>query len=296
MKKHGLVLIIAGCLMCLLVGQTNAENQAANTPTSSGGMGGGGGGGVAISVPGVRMSTGGGGLHMDLGMSKQPSVSVLLVPAKPADGEVLSQLTEDMQVMSMIFLDQVTDPDAAVPNYMAFGGRFSMGFLGRRFMSASNATWIDGYGAVFSLEVDFPLVAIGEDEQAEPQDAEEKTDEVWQRNKNRLKGLDQPAAEKDKADAVVFDPERVKQLRERLTGAMKHVSNIRNLSSKDRVVVVVSSVIDGEMLSALAVGDASVMVPTSVMTLQAAKQDIDAFATGKIDADTFTQKVTVVIY
>ena len=79
----------------------------------------------------------------------------------------------------------------------------------------------------------------------------------------------------------------------------------RNLTPKDQVVVVVRSVVDGETLYLSSREDSEtqekkqagdISVPTSVMTLRADKQDIDAFATDKIGLDEFTKKVSVVIY
>lgn len=324
MKKHDLILIAAGVLMgfsicrasegapaipaadetgatgyaspwrqelhnmqaSLAEAQRNLQEAIRNKTT----------GGMALAVPGVRMSTGNGGFRMDLGTPKEPSTSVQLIPANPAAPEVFGQLTEDLQVMSMILLDQILPPATEAPNYLSFGSHFSMGLWGRRFVPDCQAAWLDGYGVIFTLEVDFPLVPIDQQEKIEPENPAEKTDEVWQRNKDRLRGLDQPDADNDTEDVIVFDPDRVQQLREKLTEALKHAANIRNLSAKDRIIVVISSVIDGQPLSVPANEDAAVSVPTSVMTLQAAKPDIDAFATGKMDSDTFTQKVAVVIY
>ena len=83
---------------------------------------------------------------------------------------------------------------------------------------------------------------------------------------------------------------------------MKHASNIRNMEPREKIVVVVRSVVDGKVLSHRnfrrfrSTGKSAVAVPTSVMTLRADKQDIDAFAAEKIDFDKFTGKVSVITY
>jgi hypothetical protein len=169
--------------------------------------------------------------------------------------------------------------------------------------SGIKTVYLGGYGIVFTLDVDFPLVLIKGAEE-KPQALEtEKKDEVWQRSKSKLKGEDK-AAEKDedKEPALVFDPDKVSQLQKDLTAALKHAANIRNMEPREKIVVVVRSVVDGEVISRqIMEGDQAqekepVSIPTSVMTLRADKQDIDAFAADKIDLDKFAGKVSVITY
>jgi hypothetical protein len=221
--------------------------------------------------------------------------SILFIPEKPVDNETVDKLAEDMQVMSMI-LEETANPPQDSGRQILFGGRLPRAFFGSHFRPAPQATWIDGYGIVFLLEVEYPVIAINVSDAKRSAPTEDKEDEIWQRSKNKLKGLDQPETKEEKA--VVFDPDRVELLREKLTASLKQASNIRTLSPNDRIVVVVRSIIDGDVPGRHAHEDTktSVPVPTSIMTIQATKKDIDAFAEGKLDLDKFTQKVSVVVY
>ena len=160
------------------------------------------------------------------------------------------------------------------PGFISFGGQ-----------CLPEALWLEGYGVVFTLTVDFPLVPL-DGQEAPSQADQEQADQIWQRNRDRLRGVEPPVERGDK-DAVTYDPQRVEQLQKRLTDLLRHASNIRNLGANNRIVIVVRGIYAGQP---------EPEVPTSVMTLQAAKQDIDAFAAEKLDLDEFAQKVAVVIY
>ncbi|MHC4951399.1 MAG: hypothetical protein ACYTEU_10510 [Planctomycetota bacterium] len=237
------------------------------------------------------------------GVNSQQANSVLLIPNKPMDAEVIGQLVEDMQVMSMIFDEAANVAKGMMPGGFGGGGGGEGGggalfVLNKHSLPPAEAIWLDGHGMIFTLAVDFPLVSIDGTEQEEQEVTEGKRDEVWQRSKNRLMGLDEPN-EKKGEQKIVFDPGKVERLQKSLTEALKHAANISNLASKDKVIVAARSLIEGDnpyLIDPFTAEKAPVSVPTSVMTLQAEKQDIDAFSSGKIDLNAFTKKVTVVIY
>lgn len=212
---------------------------------------------------------------------------ILLIPEKTTDSESFGQLVEDMQVMSMILKDAVGT--ATAPGVYGYRAEAIVlpGFLGRSGSFMPEAIWLDGYGVVFTLRVDFPLISMEEKGQEQPKTEQEKTDEVWQRSKNQLKGITLPDVNADRK-GMVFDPIRVRELQKKLIKSLRHASNIRNLTAKDRIVVVVRGAVDKQSPES--------DVPTSIMTLQAAKQDIDAFADEKIDLEVFTKKTAVIIY
>ena len=247
----------------------------------------------------------------------QQANSVLLIPNKPTDAKVIGQLSEDMQVMSII-LEEVANvytfaaqgglgggmggggmggSGGGMGGY-GFGGGGALFNFNKHSLPPVEAIWLDGHGMIFTLAVGFPLVSNNGTEEKEQEAAEEKRDEVWQRSKNRLMGLDETNEKKGKQPPV-FDPDKVKRLQKSLTEALKHAANIRDLAPKDKVIVAARSLIEGDnpyLIDPFTAEKAPVSVPTSVMTLQAEKQDIDAFSSGKIDLNAFTKKVTVVIY
>jgi hypothetical protein len=262
--------------------------------------------GINIDLPGI--------VGTSLGMfaatnAAEKAGAVLIVPDKPTNAKTMGELTEDMQVMAVVLEDKIGQNKTAGAQGYGAGGYGRSGGISLNIFGSSSpqprAVYLGGYGMMFTMDVDFPLVLIKGAEEKTQAPAQEKKDEVWQRGKDKLKGKDKPADKnkgKDKEPALVFDLEKVKQLQKDLTAALKHASNIRNLEPREKIIVVVRSVIDGEVLS-LAVPETAgaqekepVSIPTSIMTLRADKQDIDAFAAEKINFDRFAEKVSVVIY
>jgi hypothetical protein len=228
------------------------------------------------------------------GAHDRSAESVLLIPNVSLDNEVARRLTEDVQVMGLILKDAVGSNTRPVIReaYGFAGGRGTGVAIGRGIFSPFTQTqpeamWIDGYGVVFKMNVDFPLIKIDQDEPSDDTSDQAKADEVWKRNKDRLKGIEPAAPEGDKQKPL-FDPDQVQQLQEKLTKALRHASNIRDLSDREKIVVVVCGTGQRQ--------EPDTDVPTSVMTLQAVKKDIDAFAAGTMDLNTFRKKVSVVVY
>jgi hypothetical protein len=263
--------------------------------------------GINISLP--RMAGTSFGMSAS-GSSAGKTESVVLIPDKPMDTKIMGQLTEDIQVMAIILEEKATaDQNASGQggSGSAIGTSTGTGWMSFNIFGSGSSgvktMYLGGYGIIFTLDVDFPLVLIkGAEEKPQVSQAEKK-DEVWQRSKSKLKGEDKTVEkDKDKAPALVFDQDKVKQLQKDLTAALKHAANIRNMEPREKIVIVVRSVIDGEVLSRQIMEGAEktekepVSIPTSVMTLRADKQDIDAFAADKIDLDKFTGKVSVITY
>lgn len=227
------------------------------------------------------------------GAHDRSAESVLLIPNVSLDNEVAGRLTEDIQVMSLIFKDAAgSNTKPVTPAAFSYGrgtGAIMMGtsLFGAPAQASPKAMWIDGYGVVFTMNVDFPLVNTSPDEPADDATDQEKADEVWKRSKNKLKGIE-PVEPEGGKQKPVFDPDLVQQLQEKLTKALRHASNIRDLSDRGKIVVVVCGTGQRQQ--------PDTDVPTSVMTLQAVKKDIDAFGAGTMDLDTFKKKVSVVVY
>jgi hypothetical protein len=263
--------------------------------------------GIKIALP--RLAGTSFGMSPATGLPEKTE-SAVLIPDKPMETKIMGQLAEDIQVMALI-LEEKAAPDKNASGgggTSSFGGSTGGGWMSFNIFGSGSSSgvktmYLGGYGIVFTLEVDFPLVLIKGAEEKPQAPETEKKDEVWQRSKSKLKGEDKAAEkDKDKEPALVFDQDKVKQLQKDLTAALKHAANIRNMEPREKVVIVVRSVIDGEVLSRQIMEGAEktekepVSIPTSVMTLRADKQDIDAFAADKIDLDKFTGKVSVITY
>jgi len=227
--------------------------------------------------------------------------------------DVADQLSEDLAVMSRI-LEQAGGREGDA-TWTFLGARW--GGLGGRDL---DALYLEGFGVLFLMNVDFPLVA------PEPKKAEKVADvkdPVWEATRKELQGRGRENGgrlfweARGIEAAQEYDAARVEALTRRVTEALRHASNLRGLESKDWVVVsvfapeapTVKSVAfspDGTKLAvsggegAVRVWDVSSGEPVTstrkrnaVMTFRVRKGDIDAFASGKITSEAFGSRVAV---
>jgi hypothetical protein len=157
--------------------------------------------------------------------------NVLVIPAGDMDVQKLAETTEDMKIMSHIFAKELAEAD------MLPGGR-SWIFFWRRSSNEPRCIYLEGYGAVFLMEVDFPLLPV-----VQPQEdqVEEGTDPVWQEARRELTSPeDDDIFDPDSDEEVEYDADKVEDLKSKLIRNLKHASNIRNLPAKEWIVIAVT--------------------------------------------------------
>lgn len=249
--------------------------------------------GVNVTVPGLD------NFYFPFGSPSGSMLPVLLIPNQQTEARILAQLSEDMQVMSLI-LQEAVHPDMGSMNMIKIGGRSGRGIrmYGRGFSQEPKATYLEGYGMTFEVKVDYPLLLIGGSEPKEREKEPEGEDKVWKQSRNKLKGVEDPGEAPDTGEKVIYDPAQVGELKKRIIEVLRHASNIRNLKASDRIAIVVSGCVDGEIvyLPVNSGAEEDVSVPTSMMILQVLKRDIDRFASGAADLEEFTKQVSVLIY
>ncbi len=213
--------------------------------------------------------------------------SLLVIPTgQPREGQV-NQTREDLGVMTKILADRLRQADLNPEEGPVFWG-------GQRTVKAM---YLGGFGAVFIVRADFPLLPSAEAKQTP---VKEDTDEVWAKTRQQILAPDTGEDRDNKQPE--FDAAKVSALKEALTAAIKHAANIRALAAGESVAVVVMGEGHGESAGAFGLapevfgrlgggeGEGSVLV------LRAGKADIDAFAKGQLDQDGFRKKVTIVTY
>jgi len=229
---------------------------------------------------------------------------VLVIPAKEVDVDTVSGVVEDLSVMGRIIqknaLSTVVSPD-----------RRSLPLLGRLRWGADSAgpevlfsavgrpkpLYVGGYGAVFFVQVDFPLVAPPAAKDEAP--PAEQADAVWAETRRGL-FEPQPSGVVVPGNADASEPysgERVATLKGALIATMKHAANIRALEPGERLTIVVQGP-SPQTKAAASAGALVGNVPDgrSVLTLRAGKADIDLYAKGELSQAQFEQRVQVVTY
>jgi hypothetical protein len=192
--------------------------------------------------------------------------------------------------------------------------------------NSPRAFYLDGYGAMFVLNVKYPLVAPPKkDEQSRTNEVDSEWEKARQEVYGRRGGLEDIKLKA--AGGEAFDGQRVENLKSQLIDDLANAKNIRHLKSDDYVTVVVlsggsrSTVMQREYAGggggrggfssfgggAGGRGGGSAVVEMNVsntetgsgqgtLTLRAKKSDIEAFGKGKLDAQEFRKKVAMQVY
>jgi hypothetical protein len=243
------------------------------------------------------------------------AVPVLVIPAQEMTPETYDWIVDDLSIMNRIIEKNtrmmgdvgriygavLTGPgDIATPRILrSSGGRPRPMFIG-------------GYGAVFSLVVDFPLLPPLET--PEPNKVAEKTDPTWAQAQREL--LDPQAVlrlQRGASRGRVYRAETVEILRNTLIGLLKHATHIRDLGPEDWLMILVQGPVptarDGAPESGSAAGAVygspyeqhqMLLLPQmrgegrTLLTLRAKRADIDQYAKGQLDDTQFQQRVQIV--
>ena len=141
--------------------------------------------------------------------------------------------------------------------------------------------YLEGYGAVFLIKVNFQLAAPPQAEEPEKK-ADESRDLVWKQTEQELY---EPEKLEKKEGAVdqAYDESKVEDLKEKLVRTLKHAANVQSLKAGEQVIVTVR-------------GSQAASGPAKVLSIRAKKSDVDAFAKGQLTLDQFRQKVQILMY
>ena len=253
------------------------------------------------------------------GANRRAAAPVLVIPAKEMTPETCDRIVEDLSIMSRIIEKSLRDASeqgygltvTASGMYGRGGGIYGqMLFLpsdstGPRVLRSSGgrpkAIYIGGYGAVFSLQVDFPLVPPPET--PEPNKTTDKADRVWAAAQREL--VNPQAAlhlRPGVSQGMPYRPEAVENLRSALIAVLQHASNIRDLEPESWLTIVVqgcSTVADQpEDSKSDQQGNTIGVRPSgrTLLTLRARKADIDQLAKGPLEQTEFQKRVQITTY
>jgi hypothetical protein len=262
-----------------------------------------------------------GGYGLDMMMEMDPynvSVSsiktgrkVFIIPAAEIKKEDHLAIERDIKIMSHIF-------DRVLKKPQMLGGVFKVmdDFFGRG-SHVTEVIFLDGYGALFFMEVNFVLTGTSASPQeSEPNKPQEQVDSIWKRAELEIYAPTRLYRGKQGRSEQVYDPEKVEVLKKNLVETLKHTANIQALKTNDLVIltvigrasqpVTVSRVetfgrngrwvnVNGKWTpvtdSTKAVSFPS-FVPTA-LTIRAKKSDIDAYSKGELNFDKFQERIQI---
>jgi len=203
--------------------------------------------------------------------------------------DFIQTTVKDLNIMCRIFNKELELSDQVPELYemVMFSDSFEHFFDHRGFFGQearrTKGIYLDGYGALFLIEVDFPLTAPPQAEEKEKQ-IEEPGDPVWRQAEQEIYSPEKLKKKEKEADsAKEYDAEKVEDLKRKLVKSLKYTANIRSLKADESIIISVR-------------GHHSAANPTKVLIIRVKKSDVDAFAQGELDSGKFGQKVQMLMY
>jgi hypothetical protein len=235
------------------------------------------------------------------------------VPSPDLAPDGLTAITEDMTVMCRI-LDKALGSGTPSVRTFAYAGRLDT--LQRLLVPQTQQTqalYLDGYGALFFIAVDFPLAPPAESKSsAEPQ-PQEAGDQVWSQTVKELRGQQDETGQAGQPEPV-YDAQRVETLENTLIETLRHAANIRARRPQDYIVLAIGAPTNtgshnvqwfmqksGKATASVwsqaqpRTGQAAELAPDPAATLilRVGKADVDAFAAGQLTYEQFKPKVEI---
>jgi len=246
--------------------------------------------------------------------------AVLVIPSTDMKSDDILAIMEDTSIMSRIFdkslgqqrliLTRTTGEDIFLRSNPS-----SLPWFSSQRSSVTEAMYLEGFGSLFLIGVDFPLSAPPKVQEEKP---EEGVDTVWRDTKTAIYNPDEAVRRRVKVQPQKeYDAEKVQDLQKTIIKTLKHAANIRGLKSNEWVTVVVKSSAPGVIITseivtrssgekspaASTVRTSSAALPAEAapgqatfLTIRAKKSDIDSFAKNQLDYDKFSQRVQTVKY
>ena len=252
-------------------------------------------------------------------LQRGPSAA-FVVPTAEVSLEDLLTINEDLTVMARIFNRALQQANLGGQDGNPFSYSFAMSFPGTGTQMAPNL-YLEGYGALFTLSVDFLLSPAAEDDETAPEEEATDTDPVWQEMRQGLFEPQQAGRQVDPMDNQIqeYSSQKVETLKAALIGALKHAANIRALKPEEAVVVtVMGPTVPGQLHSIKSIpgtdefeivddrgpgrinkdrlAEQVQLTAPTVLMVRAKAADISAFAQGQLNLEQFRQRVNLVTY
>jgi len=227
-----------------------------------------------------------------------------VIRSSSSDPKEQANLEEDLTVMSHLLdksLEELPGGQRHRETALGIDLFFAPG------SSPMRSLYLDGYGAVFLVNVSFPLLPppqkVEKEKPATNSDWEAARDEVYgQRGDGKF--TVGPSEE--------FNEDKVSKLKETLFETLKNATNIRGLKADDSITICVFGGSSSSRAKAKASAkrmvakDGDVMMwqegimdgpgRQTVLTLRVKKSDVDAYAKGKVNLDEFQKRARLTAY
>jgi len=158
---------------------------------------------------------------------------VLVVPSAEINPKDLAELIEDMQIMSHILDERFKETRRVQGVFTDFGD-----FFGRD-NRQTEATYLQGYGVLFSMEVNFAFSPAPKQQAQQVEQTDENVDSTWLKARQQVfsPGESRGAGGPDSAEG--YNNRMVEELKRDLIATLKHAANIRGVQPDEWVILTV---------------------------------------------------------
>lgn len=156
---------------------------------------------------------------------------VLVIPAIDVNAADIDAITQDLQVMEHILDGKFTERRQIVGVFTDFGD-----FFGRD-NRETEAIYIQDYGVLFLMEVNFTFSPPSKSQENQEEQTEKHLDSTWQRAQQELFSSQRPTSRGEPGSAEGYDIQIVEELKRELIRTLKHAANIRILKANEWVIL-----------------------------------------------------------
>jgi hypothetical protein len=156
---------------------------------------------------------------------------VLVIPVTDVNAADVDEITQDLQVMAHILDGKFTERRQIAGVFTDFGD-----FFGRD-NRETEAIYLQDYGALFLMEVNFAFSSQQQPQLKETKQPQEQVDSTWQQAQRELFSPARPTGPRDIDSPEGYDAQMVEELKSELIRTLKHAANIRNLKTDEWVIL-----------------------------------------------------------
>jgi hypothetical protein len=228
-----------------------------------------------------------------------PGGPLVIWSTELADPKEQANLDEDLVVMSHLLEKTVSSALGSQPHASSVLGVNVVFAPGQNLM---RGLYLEGYGALFTLSVGFPLLPSPKREAKENPSA----DSTWNEARQEVFGQ-RWEGQGGYARGEEFDERKVNTLQDSVLVALRNATHIRGLKADDSIMVCVfgGSVLRMKVITADNPGAPkpkdvyapdSLQPRTTVLTIRVKKSDADSFANDKLNLDEFRKRAKIMTY
>ena len=154
---------------------------------------------------------------------------ILIVPVDGAAPKDYLETREDLYIMSEILDERFKEPRMIQGVFRDFGD-----FFGRD-NRQTDAVYMQGYGVVFMMEVDYTFTPAPQTQQ-QPEEQTKEVDSTWQRARENIFSPGGAGRINRPESARANDAQMVEEFKTELIRTLRHATNIRNIEPDEWVI------------------------------------------------------------